>query len=277
MDAAVRGSSVGRARRGWNRPTGARGAVWPPPPRPSARQHHPLCGHSAACVLTCHPAAPALARRSMEDAYQAALAKAGGLEVAKPKAVRLISARTSPWFLLAPLCVASRTSAWSGSFGRGGSTHTRDAWVPLQVYQHLKDEFPELTLQVRRDQQASGAARAVARAARTAVPHTQAVSSLPLCLPQPWNTLARFSTATPLPHPCPHADKECRQAAAVLAPPPAPHSLNPDRPTPPMPAPPVPQSTKWHLLAHRRREERHREMGVPEQQILKWTGRHVHC
>lgn len=36
-----------------------------------------------------------------------------------------------------------------------------------------------------------------------------------------------------------------------------------------------PQSTKWHLLAHRRREERHREMGVPEQQILKWTGRWV--
>lgn len=42
MDAAVRGSSVGRARRGWSRPTGARGAVWPPPPRPSARQHHHL-------------------------------------------------------------------------------------------------------------------------------------------------------------------------------------------------------------------------------------------
>lgn len=28
-----------------------------------------------------------------------------------------------------------------------------------------------------------------------------------------------------------------------------------------------------HLLAHRRREERHRESGAPETTILKWAGR----
>lgn len=88
---------------------------------------------------------------------------------------------------------------------------------PLQVYQHLKDEFPELTLQVRRAASFWCRFRSCSRSLYRYATHAGSLELAPLLAPA-WNTLAWFSTAAPLPHPCLHADKRCRQAAAVLVP-----------------------------------------------------------
>lgn len=108
--------------------------------------------------------------------------------------------------------------------------------VGLQVHQFLKEECPELTLQV-------SCAVAPAVCGRK---HCGRMKP-----PCSWRTRAGEPGPPALALP-----------VNGFCPPPT-HS----RPMSP------PQATKWHLVAHRRRVERHRKQGAPLQQMLKWMGR----
>lgn len=207
---------------------------------------------------------PPRARRRMEEAYEAALASVGGLEVAKPKAVYDAMTAGGAWpdvtlqvssFFFTPgqrAIWGVRTPAAADSSARAG---LRAELMPGPRLRAAARGRRRLAARLTRP-----AARRPLAAERQGKPAGAGRSRLPcIALPQPGSRLLP-------PHPQALCSAPC---LAARLPQPARQHAPPSLLPHPLPL------RQWHLLAQRRREERLRESGAPEQAILKWTGRRV--